>query len=358
MTQQTDDIFDIIIVGQGLAGSLLAWELAGRGRHVLVVDDASPNAASRVAAGLVNPVTGPRLALTPGADRLFGTMRRTISGIEARFGTPLFHPLPLIRRFDSERMLDFWHRRIEDPNYASYLDPQTLSPSAIAPIEAPLGGFRQYQTGWLDCGGLIRLLGDWLQIGRSLRRSSINHDRISVGAGYVGIGGLRAGTLVFCEGYRLADNPWFDWLPLQPAKGEILTLQAEYDLPQRISSAGRWLVPLGRKRFRFGATYGWHRIDDKPTNDGKGILRMDLTECFPSLADAMLIDHRAGVRPATRDRHPFLGRHPSHPRLTVFNGFGSKGSLMIPWYAKRFADFLIDDEPLPEQADIARFRRS
>ena len=254
MAQPTDNIFDIIILGQGLAGSLLAWELAGRRRHVLVLDDESPNAASRVAAGLVNAVTGPRLALTPDADRLLATMRRTISGIETRFGASLFHPLPLIRRFESERMLDYWRRRIQDPAYANHLDHRTLSPSAVAPVEAPLGGFCQYQTGWLDCAGLIRLLGDWLEARGCLRREGIRHDGIRVGADDVRIGALRARTLIFCEGYRLADNPWFDWLPLQPAKGEILTLQADHDLPRRIFSAGRWLVPLEQNRFRFGAT--------------------------------------------------------------------------------------------------------
>ncbi len=352
MTARTD----IIILGQGLAGSLLAWELVRRGRSPIVFDDASPNAASRVAAGLVNPVTGPRLALTPDTDRLLDAMHETIAGIEARFGTPLFHPMPLIRRFESDRMLDYWRRRITDPTYVDYLDPISLLPFATEPIDAPLGGFRQLRTGWLDCAQLIRLLGHWLKVRGLLRSGKTSHDSIRIDTNGVSIGNLRAKTLVFCEGYRLADNPWFDWLPLQPAKGEILTLQTCRPLPLQISNAGRWLIPLDQNRFRFGATYDRQRIDEEPSGDGKTALMNDLAERFPGLAGASSIDYRAGVRPGTPDRYPFLGRHPIHPQLAVFNGFGSKGSLMIPWYARRFADFLIGTAPLPAQADIARVK--
>ncbi|HBA65740.1 MAG TPA: FAD-dependent oxidoreductase, partial [Methylococcaceae bacterium] len=51
---------DFLIVGQGLAGSLLAFELIQRNAQVMVVDDGREN-ASEVAAGLINPVTGIRL---------------------------------------------------------------------------------------------------------------------------------------------------------------------------------------------------------------------------------------------------------------------------------------------------------
>lgn len=355
MTPNTDATFDFIILGQGLAGSLLARELAQRDRRVLVVDDAAPNAASRVAAGLVNPVTGPRLVLTPDADPLLGTLHQTIREIETSLGTPLFHPLPLIRRFESEQMRDRWQRRLRDSAYSGYLDPRPRSPADVLPADAPLGGFRQHRTGWLDSRRLLGLLGDWLHARGLLRRDNLRHDAIRTDRHGVRIGALRAATLIFCEGYRLAQNPWFHWLPLQPAKGEILTLRTHEPLPRHIASAGRWLVPLDQHRFRFGATNGWRDIDAEPTQDGKLGLLKDLAERFPSLADAQLIDHRAGVRPGTPDRYPFLGRHPDHPALAVFNGFGSKGSLMIPWYAQRFADFLTAAAPLPAQADIARF---
>ena len=71
--------------------------------------------------------------------------------------------------------------------------------------------------------------------------------------------------------------------------------------------------------------------------------------------DVELVDHRAGVRPATRDRMPFVGLHPQQSHVGIFNGFGSKGSLMIPWHARQLANYLANQQSLSEQADIRRY---
>src|ERR1700754_85545 len=56
--------FDFVIVGQGLAGTALAWHLRWRRFRVLVLDRRDAVTSSRVAAGLLTPITGKRLALT------------------------------------------------------------------------------------------------------------------------------------------------------------------------------------------------------------------------------------------------------------------------------------------------------
>lgn len=349
--------YHTLILGQGLAGSLLAWELAARGQRILVLDDASPSAASRVAAGLINPVTGPRLVKTPLADRLLPTLYTSLHDLEERFGTRFLHPMPLLRRFDSERMRGFWRRRIGDPDYRGYLNPEPLQPPNLAPCTAPLGGFAQDGTGWLDTDALVRHLGDSLRSESMLISATVSYENIRIERQGVRWQDLTADRIVFCEGYHLGSNPWFDWLPLQPAKGEILILETSDALAPRILNAGRWLVPIGGHRFRFGATYDWEPLDESPSAAGRDRLLADLSERFPALAKtAVLRGHRAGVRPGTRDRHPFLGLHPNVPALGVFNGFGSKGGLAIPWYARRFADFLTTGASLPPEADIRRWR--
>ena len=58
--------FDYLIIGQGLAGSMLAFQLIARGQRVLVIDNDYQGNASQVAAGIINPITGHRLNLTEG----------------------------------------------------------------------------------------------------------------------------------------------------------------------------------------------------------------------------------------------------------------------------------------------------
>jgi glycine/D-amino acid oxidase-like deaminating enzyme len=355
-TPSASSRYGALILGQGLAGSLLAWELAARGWRLLVLDDASPSAASRVAAGLINPVTGPRLVKTPLADELLPALQASLRGLEGRFGTRFLHRLPLLRRFDSERMLEFWQRRTEDPAYRGYIRPAALHPKDLAPCTAPLGGFAQGRTGWLDAGALVRHLGDWLRSASILHSGEVHYADIRIEAHGVRWRDRRADRIIFCEGYRLGSNPWFDWLPLQPAKGELLTMETGVPLPPWILSAGRWLIPVGGHRFRFGATWSWDPLDESPSVAGRERLLADLDRDFPALAKtASRRNHLAGVRPGTRDRHPFLGLHPAMPSVGVFNGFGSKGSLAIPWYARRFADFLTAGTPLPPEADVRRW---
>ena len=54
-------MIDFLIVGHGLAGSVLAHMLLERGQRVVVLEDKSLHSASKVAAGLVNPLIGPKL---------------------------------------------------------------------------------------------------------------------------------------------------------------------------------------------------------------------------------------------------------------------------------------------------------
>ena len=59
---------DFLIIGQGLAGTVLAWNLIQRGRSVIVLDREDESTSSKVAAGLINPITGRYLTKSWRAD--------------------------------------------------------------------------------------------------------------------------------------------------------------------------------------------------------------------------------------------------------------------------------------------------
>ena len=62
---------EYLIVGMGIAGASLAIELISRNKRILVTDNYDPNSASRVAAGMFNPVTSKVRNFTWMADQLF-----------------------------------------------------------------------------------------------------------------------------------------------------------------------------------------------------------------------------------------------------------------------------------------------
>ena len=121
-----------------------------------------------------------------------------------------------------------------------------------------------------------------------------------------------------------------------------------------IINSGRWLLPDEDGDYRFGATMDWHTIDTEPSSAGRHSLYVAFHERFPTFK-LTITGHSAGVRPATTDRHPFIGSDSKHPAVMIFNGFGAKGALLIPWYAKQFASHLVNGEPLDPAADIRRY---
>ena len=345
---------DTLIVGQGLAGSLLAWELVHRDERILVVDDEHASASSMAAAGLINPVTGQRMVKTSGVDDYLPLAQQVYATLEKSFARRLLVEKPMWRLLRSPKEQALWQRRKQDAEYEGYLGRWLDNKQLQPPFVAPLGGFEQHHTAYLDTAALLAALRDYLLETGRYRPRRMAYDELVVADGEVRYDGIRCGRVIFCEGYKAMHNPWFSWLPFTPAKGEILSLRFEQKLPDVMINAGRWLMPRGDGEYRLGATYEHEQLDEVPTEEARQRLLDGLATLLLEPGPCKVTGQQAGVRPATTDRQPFIGLHPKYPQLGIFNGFGSKGSLLIPWHAKAFADSLHGERALPIECDIRR----
>ena len=349
-----DTRVDTLILGQGLAGSLLAWLLIHAGQRVRVIDDAHRSSSTRVAAGLINPLAGMRFNRRPQAGDWLHAADHLYATLAERFNRPFFHPLPMLRLFRSPEQRRFHARRLLDPASATLLTEAFAPADCPEPVNAPEGGFVQKRTGYVDLPALLTVLRHWLHESDSLIETDLAYTDVKPHASGVDIDGLRARRLVFCEGARLRFNPWFRQLPLAPDKGEILNLRIAGWRPRHIINGAHWLVPLQNGEIRLGATHEHQLLDSGTTEAGRRSLINGLDALLPSAHEKLVTRHQAGIRPATRDRYPLLGRHGEQPALWVFNGFGAHGSLIIPWYAERFCAHLLHGDELPPEADIRR----
>ena len=349
-------MFDYLILGQGLAGSLLAWQLIRRGQQVLVIDDGHRSSSSRVAAGLINPLAGMRFNAAPETAAWLEAMDRTYRQISDELdGEPYLHRIDMQRLLRSPEQRRFYERQRDNPALAGYLG-RPLPPGGADPgIRSPHGGFEQLATGYLDLPRLLDDLRGWLHDHGAYIQLELAYGRIVLSADTVNAEGKQAAHLVCCEGYRMQDNPWFGALPLQPDKGELLRLRSPRPLCRHIINGAYWMVPLADGDFRFGATHGHHDIDCEPTEAGRATLIDGLRQMLQDVPEIEITEHAAGVRPATSDRRPLLGSHATHPRVHLFNGFGARGALSIPWYSERMCEYLLDGTGLPQHADIQRF---
>jgi glycine/D-amino acid oxidase-like deaminating enzyme len=344
--------YDFLIIGQGLAGSILAWELKQRGCRVLIVDNAVTS-ASQVAAGLINPITGMRLVKNQDIDFLLPAAKSYYQNLSCFFKQPFLIEKPMLRIIGSEAEHQYCLKRLNDASYQPYIENHTASPDEN--YFAPFGILKQKQTSFLQTKPLLADLQKYFIESNCYIKAQFNYQDITQYEQKIMWQKIEVQKIIFCEGYQGQTNPWFSWLPFRPVKGEILTLASTVELPGHLLNYGFWVLPTGKKTFRTGATFDRDHIDTETTSLAKNILLNKLNKIAPSIATDRIIDHQAHIRPATSDKQPFLGCHAKYSRLCIFNGFGAKGSLQIPWYVQRFANYLMTNQSLPEIADIRRF---
>ncbi|MCW3075505.1 MAG: dependent oxidoreductase [Bacteroidetes bacterium] len=72
-------------------------------------------------------------------------------------------------------------------------------------------------------------------------------------------------------------------------------------------------------------------------------------------SEYQILKHEAGVRPSSKDRRPIVGPHPLHSNMHVFNGLGTKGVMLAPYFANNFVLFYLQKQPLNPEINIKRF---
>ena len=345
---------DTIIIGQGLAGSLLAWMLLRKGQKILIIDGSHRGSASKIAAGIVNPVTGPRLTPSWQLEALLPQARRLYREVSDVLGQPLYTDLELVRIFETDEERSIWMHRRSQSGTAKYLGSMRYPGWRPKVIDDPFGSFAPGGSGHLKIRQLIDGLKGYFAEKANLIETEFHHDELELTATEVKWIDWRADRAIFCEGFRAEWNPYFQWLPFRSSKGEILLLEAgSEDLPDSIVNRGKWLLPTGGKLYRAGSTFRWDHLDDHPTNSA----RMEILGALRSFIKVPLtvLHQAAGVRPAVKDRRPILGIHPRHPQIGFFNGMGGKGVLTAPFFASHLASFLTEATAIDPEVDVARF---
>lgn len=341
---------DVLIIGQGLAGSLLAWELIRQEMRVIVIDNGREN-ASQVAAGLINPVTGQRLVKSSDINELLPAAMLFYHQLSEAFQQRFFVALPMLRILNNVREQRAAEQRLNQPDYQAFL---AAYPDATDAIKAPYGVLRQAQTGYLKTGLLLAHLRDFFIGKASYRQAEFDYNELVLHS-KLSWREFSPKHIVFCEGYHGQQNPWFGGLPFQPAKGEILSCRSTAKRPEQIINYGHWMIPIDTQQFKLGATFQPGQTDTRPTELARHALLQGIAEIMPGLTPIEVMAQQVGVRPSTLDKQPFIGSHPQYANLHIFNGFGAKGSLAIPWYTKQFVAALKQQASVPISVNIQRY---
>ena len=347
-------MLDFIIVGQGIAGSMLSWFMLKANQKILVVDRFNPSSATYVASGITNPITGRRFVKTWLADNIIPFAESTYHDCEKVFKEHLLHAIPIVRLFDSIKAQNDWSTRCATPEYLSYLKNESIVYLDKQKIKNAFGGFEINGGSRLDTGKFLTAYRNFLNQQSLLLDEAFDSSEFKTAAGSISYKNIKARKIIFCEGAAALQNPYFKFLPFMPAKGECLTVKTPDFYSDRIISAEAFIMPLNNKdEYYIGSTHQWNFYDELPSNEGKDELVGNLSAILN--APYEIIGHSAAIRPTVKDRRPLIGFHPEHENIGIFNGMGTKGISLAPFFAKHFVEHLTEQTALMKEIDIRRF---
>jgi glycine/D-amino acid oxidase-like deaminating enzyme len=346
-------MFDYLIVGQGLAGSVLALTFFRHNKSVYIIDECETTTSSKIAGGIYNPVTGKRHKRTWMADATFAAVEPFYSYVEELLEAKILYPRTIYRPFGSVEEKEASKADLNTPQLAPYMK-EPANPAIYNDfVYNEYGGLETTVSGYVDVPLLLSETLRFFSAKGLFKEALLDYNQIYIREDYVEWNDVKARKIVFCEGYRAIKNPYFSWLPFKPVKGEIITIATKQDIPQNIISQGVYFIPMSARLYRIGATYDWSELNNVPTERGRNELTEKVNACFKPAYQ--IIKQEAGVRPATRDRRPFLGLHPDHKDIAILNGLGTKGVSLAPYFAKELLDYLENGKELNKEADIQRF---
>ena len=342
---------DYIIVGQGIAGSVMALTLRQAGRSVLIVDAAGKSSSSAIAAGVYNPFNFRRSMPVWKAEEAASMASRFYAEAEQVTGVPFHVSTPIVRVFQSEKEAAEWGAYITFPGarFAQSPDDAGRRGAVITP----------YGSGMLSGGGVVnteRLISATRTLFDNQGyyiNEHFDHPALIVGDNGVQYRSVEARKIIFCEGHLASGNSFFPERSIVPTKGELIHISVPGLNESSVINGPVYLAPLGNDEYVCGATFNPGRSDEEKTAQGRDELLTKL-RTFVDLP-CTVIRHLAGVRPAGRDRKPVIGLSSGSHNVAIFNGFGSKGVLMAPYLAQLLVNHVENQAEIPAEINIRRF---
>ncbi len=346
-------MLDYLVVGLGLGGVSFSETLLKNKKTFHVISDDS-QVSSKVAGGMYNPVILKRFTLAWNADKQLKVALPFYKNLEEKLETKLDCKIPILRKFASIEEQNMWFEAADKPVLEQFLSTEVRK-NKNPEIDAPFGFGEVLNTGRIDTSLLLERYTAFLLKQQLLTIESLNFDELKVSEDYVQYKSIKAKQIVFAEGYGLKQNPFFNYLPLNGTKGELLRIKSTDFKEKNIIKSGVFTVPLGNDEYLVGATYKWKDKTNTPTNEAREELEQKLKTFLK--CPFRVVKHVAGIRPTVADRRPLLGRHPIQVNVYVLNGFGSRGVIIGPTASEQLYNFIEYKKQLPAEVDISRFTK-
>ena len=339
-----------LVVGMGLAGLAYAEQLRRKGLSFHVIDKGF-GGSSKIAAGIYNPTVLKRFSLAWNGDLFHSYALPFYNELQDHLQSEFIFPTPIHKIFSKVSEHNSWVVASDQNSLSPFLDPQIHSI-----INTEIKGVHGY--GKVNHTGRIAtqtLLNDFVQSLKTNQFSeeTFEYNKLLISNTVVEYKGIKAKHIVFCEGYQMVNNPFFNSLPLVGSKGEILIIKTKKLQSKPIIKASIFLAPMGDDLYWAGATFERNDKTLKKTLKGREWIEERIQKIIAS--DYEVVDHITEIRPTVMDRRPLVGTHPDYYNVHLLNGFGTRGVLGAPLLSKWLLDYIMGQFELPEIVNLRRF---
>ena len=345
---------DFIIVGQGLAGTFCSFYLHKANKSFIVIDELNERSASRVSSGILNPVTGRKYVKTWMIDALMPFAEKAYTDIEQLLKKKYFFQKPIHKYFANNEATQYFNERAnnESSAFLEVLDNEELLHDYLNNINAAI---KISPTFFLDSKNLIQDFGQWLQVKNNLLNESFQHNSLIISETCVRYKNIEATQIIFCEGHKIKHNPWFNHIPVSANKGDFLLVKIPLLPAENMINHSVFLVPLYDDVFWAGSNYQHKFESEEPLQNNRLELEEKLKQTLKVPYE--ILKHSCGIRPTILNRRPVLGTHPTIKQLAVFNGLGTKGISLAPYFAKQLISYLLYKDAVDAEVSVARFEK-
>jgi glycine/D-amino acid oxidase-like deaminating enzyme len=344
---------EYLIIGQGICGTWLSYYLQKANKSFLLIDNNQLNSASRIAAGIINPVTGRRIVKTWMIDELLEFLVPAYKELGKELGINVIEQKSLIDFHPTPQMKIAFDERVKEN--ADFL----FHPKDLWEYQQTFN--YDFEFGKIDPCYVVNLkeiLPAWrkkLLLNKQLLEENFEFEELNHSNAEVIYKNIKAEKIIFCDGINSSQNPFFKNLPFALNKGEVILIESVDIPPTNIFKKGMMLTSIDNDLFWIGSNYLWEFPDDKPTGQfrqqAESLLKNWLKVPFK------IVDHNASIRPANIERRPFVGFHPAYKNIGILNGMGTKGCSLAPYFAKQLTAHLASGKEILPEADIKRFSK-
>lgn len=345
--------YGTIVVGQGIAGTCVAYQFLKAGEKVVVIDPEKENSASLVASGIINPITGRYFVKAWEFDMLWNYLLGFYREMEADLGLTIFERIKVFRALPSVKEFNDWMIRTGDPSIRSFLSEENDIKAFQSIVKLP-----EYSTaisgGRVNTANMIYGFRKLLKDAGVFLSEEFDFDQFRITEDKCKYKGITADRIVFCEGYKAANNPYFSDLPFRPYKGEVLLFFSTEKLPKNILKNDLFFVPLSEHMIWVGTKDSHSILSEEPEEKAVSELMMRAEKYLGK--GFTFFEARAGVRPSVKDRRPLIGAHKDFRNMFIFNGLGSKGASLAPYFSGHLYNHITGNIPLRKDVNITRFQ--